>query len=300
MFFENKKQCIWGLLFIFFFPQLDADKFVAIGDLHSGKTNYKTYYCDKILDLKIAYPEIDMILISGDLTDSNKIISSTSGTWKEEQTVITDHSQWGILNSLWRAPLEAAGIEVKMSQGNHDQYYRLESENNMLQPISVADMLKYHYSTSYPDHQFTHYDFAYAFKKVNTYFISCGVYPDGVIRGWLKSYLEDTVKTSPVFFFFHYPVCGKRGPEDFRDAFYNKIKNYNVGGIFTGHVKSFTYLWNGIPILSCGGKYFSVVDCDLSTGVIDLDETKFYGALNNTSDVFIEKGFYDPDLYGIE
>ncbi|MFC1894600.1 metallophosphoesterase family protein [Candidatus Dependentiae bacterium] len=284
------------LISMFLIPQLDAYKFIAMGDPHAGDGR-KPFYCDFMLEKKIEYPEIDMILFPGDLTSYNRIISSTSGTWGEEQVVITNHSQWRILYDSWISPLEAVGIESFLAMGNHDGYNYMENNYNIPEAIRVVDMLKYHYFDF--DHVFTESDYAYAFKKVNTYFICCGMQPDNQILTWLESYLRDVVKTSPAIIFLHYAVCGKKGNKWWRYDFYNTIKDYNIRGILHGHFQSFTWLWNdNIPIFSCGGMFFTIVDCDLSTGVIDLEKTKFYGTYTGEGTDFVEKGFFDPDLYG--
>ncbi|MFC1894830.1 metallophosphoesterase family protein, partial [Candidatus Dependentiae bacterium] len=300
---KNQKKYIQAFLIaIFFISNITAMKrFVAMGDPHAGRSKFKTHYLDFILKMKKQYPKIDKVFIPGDLTDSNKIGCSLycNSKWGKEISGIFDYGQWGKLCSSWVNPLKRAGMKVFMTLGNHDLYNHMEGKKDKLQPIFIGDMLKAHYYKY--DHKFTKSDIAYAFKEDNCYFICCGVYPDKEIQAWLKIYLANIVKANPVFFFFHYPVCGKKGSKDFRDGFYNTIKDYNVKAIFTGHVNSFTHLWHDkIPVFSCGGTYFAVPKYNSITGNIDLKKSFFVGDDSNTSKTYKIKGYFDEELYNIE
>ncbi|MFC1894598.1 metallophosphoesterase family protein [Candidatus Dependentiae bacterium] len=294
MFFENKKQCIWGLLFIFLFPQLDAEKFIAMGDSHAGRGgSFKPGYAQYMQGLKEQYSDINFAILPGDLTDSGFINSriETLGGFGEETLEIDGYGQWGKFSTYWINRLLNKNIEVYLCMGNHDMYQDKD------QPITVADMIRWHHEDL--NHKSTDRDVAYTFTKGNCHFICGGKYPDEDIMPWVRNYLEGIGTDAPVFFYFHYPLIRSKF-DYFRNDFYDMIVPYNVKGIFTGHIYSYTAFWRDreFKLFGVGGYHFAVVDFDPDTGNISMPDTKFYGLTNyDGTGVWQEKDFYDPELY---
>ncbi|MBD3231716.1 hypothetical protein GF322_03565 [Candidatus Dependentiae bacterium] len=262
------------------------------GDTHVGASAqhpdivYKEKYKEIILNLKNDNVD-NFVIIPGDLThdgfiDSEKVEGCLPCFSRIQ---VTDWRQWDGFVQEWVVPFEVANMSVYFGIGDHDY-------PNRAQYVRPLDQIYGRYKKL--SSIITNNNHAYVFKKGNTYFFCCGLYPDSKIRQWLVSYLrKNNINNQPLYFFYHYNNLGDESnlwSNADKDAFYELIKDYNVKAIITSHwFNTFTALWREkkIPLLGVNGKFFAQLEFDDVSGDF---KVQFYSV---NGEMLITKNFND-------
>jgi hypothetical protein len=272
-----KKIVLSLLCFSFSYAYADV-RFLANSDLHvgadNGQSTMKLHQGDQMLARMIVYPDMDAVLLIGDLTDS--------ATQPQLDSFIRS----------WMNPYKTiATLKVALCLGNHDRTGNVWYKPT---PPAMSYIVKQSGGKPY-----------YSFKLKELNFICCGLYP---AQGdptscwcpctvpWLESQLksiESKTPGAPIVLFFHYSIVRPMsdwGAKGARDLFFNLIKNYNIVAIITGHNHdTYTHLWrNKIPLVCVGGEYFAECNYNAASGGINFD---FYNKNG------LKKDWDDPDLW---
>ena len=123
--------------------------------------------------------------------------------------------------------------------GNHDEYTRWPY---VYHPMSDFVVEK-------------HGNEMYDFVSENVHFICCSVYPDAMIRQWLKVVLPKNSHGKVIF--FHYNIQGQWSDwwtKEEKEKFYDIIKDYQIYAICVGHAHvSWVKHWRDIPVIRGDG-----------------------------------------------
>lgn len=207
-------------------------RFIIWSDLHFGSSKISP---PKLMTLQHILDENpDIIINCGDLTDSG----SGVGTFKIGLLDMSHFpcyklkdDNWSEFETKWIMPIESKGIKLLLCHGNHDTYSK---KYPFVSPVVKQIINKYGN---------THY----IYENSGIKFYVCGEYPNNAIISWLASELKKCSKDAPIILIFHYNIVGEMSDwwlDTEKQTLYNLIKDYNILGIFYGHLhQTHKYTW---------------------------------------------------------
>ncbi|MFQ5729925.1 MAG: metallophosphoesterase family protein [Waddliaceae bacterium] len=218
-------------------------RFVADADFQIGSDSQLVRKEGHIEQMISMDPQPDFLITPGDLTHHAR----TCSYWFLYQDELGDFIKTIV------DPLEAAGMDVFVCAGNHDE------KSGMIDWIKKREGGE-------------RYTFLYAGLR----FICCGLYPDKDTVEWLQTISTDR----PVVAFWHYNVSGPFSAdpgalggqwwsEEERDAVFDVLlSRFDTRAVIVGHWHhSKLYEYRGIPVAVVGGRKFCVVDIDSSNNL---------------------------------
>lgn len=183
--------------------------------------------------------KLDFVVCPGDLTDTGADGGCCSKSLNELAEFVDQYV----------SPLEANGIPVKATVGNHDF-------NKGRYPCAgIVKYIQRKYDATY---SWSNYDMSgcYTYTHNGVQFISLGVYPKNL--KWLSEVLPSD-KQAPLIIYYHYnpdknEPFGDWWTDEEKLAFYTIIKDYNVLLIINGHWHTTRVtMWNNFKIIHCAG-----------------------------------------------
>jgi len=249
-------------------PEYKDFTFLVNSDIHQTESTSRRDAQQSSFFRDIITPDnnTSAVLFAGDLTDNGR---------DTEFAVFTEKWIRPITNLMPTKP----HMGLYLCKGNHDE----ASGSN----TQLLKYLKKEYG-----------DFCYSFDINGLHFACCDKYPQKICLGGVLSWLKKDLKKiesinpkipgsgTPVVIFFHYNItgpfsewwsvdCGNcmcASSKSEKDYFFDAIKNYNIQGIFFGHVHcSYSALWRKkFRITGVGGDQYAFCQYKPSTKTVDI------------------------------
>lgn len=268
--------------------------FLVNSDIHQTEsTSRKDVELPSMLaDIQNPTYNTKAVLIAGDLTDQGSDI------------------QFQAFEQKWMNPIKSLMPNqphsgLYLCNGNHDE----ESGSN----TQELNYLKAEYGNGK--------NFFYSFDIEGVHFICCEKFPStplspgcgcGIVDdvlSWLADDLANVGKRVPVIIFFHYNILDVaagsfgswcnitwgswtlRSAPQSKKLFYDVIKDYNIQGIFYGHLHlTYSALWQSslcdktktnpnFRVADVGGDYYAFCQYHANTGTIDINFKDAHGSI---------------------